>query len=104
MCVAAGTAGTSSRIAFREQLAGDAGWVPGARGSKCDILTVGDFYILLTMEGLRFLKIADLWTLHKLTWKLADVATKGMRVFAFIHDEVQTTYDALATAELFLRP
>ena len=82
-------------------------------GSKCDILTVGDFYILLTVEGLRFVKIADLERSHKFTWKLAhpekqavqyDMATKGIRVFAFIHDEVQTTYDALATAELFLQP
>eukprot|EP01061_Rhynchopus_euleeides_P004900 TRINITY_DN1410_c0_g1_i1.p1 TRINITY_DN1410_c0_g1~~TRINITY_DN1410_c0_g1_i1.p1 ORF type:complete len:655 (+),score=296.42 TRINITY_DN1410_c0_g1_i1:53-1966(+) len=81
--------------------------------SECDLLHVGDFYLLATTEGVHTMKMTDISRKATITWKLHepnntavvyDFTKKGIRVMAFVHDEVVTLKNLLATAELFLQP
>eukprot|EP01061_Rhynchopus_euleeides_P016104 TRINITY_DN272_c0_g1_i1.p1 TRINITY_DN272_c0_g1~~TRINITY_DN272_c0_g1_i1.p1 ORF type:complete len:649 (+),score=296.80 TRINITY_DN272_c0_g1_i1:83-1948(+) len=81
--------------------------------SECELLHVGDFYLLTTTEGAHPVTINDLSKKSKTTWKvhapsdpavMYDLAKKGIRVFAFEHDEAATMVNVLDTVEMFLQP
>eukprot|EP01061_Rhynchopus_euleeides_P020964 TRINITY_DN340_c0_g1_i1.p1 TRINITY_DN340_c0_g1~~TRINITY_DN340_c0_g1_i1.p1 ORF type:complete len:659 (+),score=214.45 TRINITY_DN340_c0_g1_i1:77-1978(+) len=81
--------------------------------SGCDVLHVGDFYLLATTEGVHPLTVNDLSKKATVVWKvhetnssavMYDLTKKGIRIFAFKHDEAATLVNVLDTIELFLQP
>eukprot|EP01064_Diplonema_japonicum_P036606 TRINITY_DN82_c0_g1_i2.p1 TRINITY_DN82_c0_g1~~TRINITY_DN82_c0_g1_i2.p1 ORF type:complete len:643 (+),score=242.29 TRINITY_DN82_c0_g1_i2:44-1972(+) len=80
--------------------------------TECSVLHTGDFYMLATVDGAHFMKLSHEEPSHTIVWKAQrattavdyDLNKKGIRVFAFIHDEVQTMVDLLDTVQLFLQP
>ena len=75
-------------------------------------LLCSDTYVMLTVEGAK-LELFFFQGNQTIKWDIAadataaerwDVETKGIRVFQFIHDDVQTIVDILNTAMMFLDP
>ena len=82
------------------------------KGDGCDPLHTGDVYLLATVRGFHFMKVSFLEKKHTIKWKTAnltkaeayDLTTKGVRIFAFPHDEIELISNVLTTAKLFLQP
>eukprot|EP01060_Flectonema_neradi_P016867 TRINITY_DN234_c1_g1_i5.p1 TRINITY_DN234_c1_g1~~TRINITY_DN234_c1_g1_i5.p1 ORF type:complete len:659 (+),score=196.41 TRINITY_DN234_c1_g1_i5:46-2022(+) len=82
------------------------------KGDDCSPIHSGDVYLLTTVKGVHFMKVGFLEKEHEIRWSMAnltqaeayDITTKGVRVFAFPHDEVELVVNILATVNLFLQP
>eukprot|EP00755_Sulcionema_specki_P003922 Sspe_Gene.28817::Locus_13260_Transcript_1_1_Confidence_1.000_Length_2472::g.28817::m.28817 len=94
-----------------------ADWVDGKLVLKLEASECGgmctDNYLLGAIDGARFAQLSWLKSSVQITWEESaspkagvhyDLTTKGVRIFSFEHDMVQSLKDIVATAELFLQP